>query len=78
VPVAGRRLLLAILLYRRQHGRSPLWSELRNALKLGYYEVPELVWELRRNGLVTFTKKTRSIRVTPAGLRAALRKRGPR
>ena len=73
LPVAARRLLLAVELYRRQHGRGPTWSELRRACKTGYYGTPELCWALRRNGLVLFTREARSIRVTAAGLRAALK-----
>jgi hypothetical protein len=74
VPVAGRRLLIAVELYRREHGRSPIWWELRTALGLSHDEMTELAWALRRNGLIIFTRETRSLRVTPAGLRAALGK----
>jgi hypothetical protein len=67
--------LIAVELYRRQHGRGPVWFEMRRALGLDWYEMTQVAWELRRNGLLYFSQETRSIRTTPAGLRAALERR---
>jgi hypothetical protein len=67
--------LIAVELYRRKHGRSPSWFEMRQALGLDWYEMTQVAWELRRNGLLYFSQEPRSIRPTPAGLRAALRTR---
>jgi hypothetical protein len=67
-----RRLLLAAELFYRRHGQAPTWGELRLMLDLSQTEVSGRVRSLERNGLVTFTKEPRSLRVTNEGLAAAL------
>jgi hypothetical protein len=68
---AQRRLLLAAELYHRRHGHGPLWRELAAELGLGKTAFALRV-ALHRQGLVAYTEEPRSLRVTPAGLRATL------
>lgn len=73
LPRDERRVVLACELFWRQHGRGPAWNDLRRALRMWRPgELDELLWRLRRNGLVRFSSQPHSTRPTPAGLRAAL------
>jgi DNA-binding MarR family transcriptional regulator len=67
-----RKILLAAELYRRQHGQSPTWAELRHMLGVDQSEIRGRIRSLERNGFVSFTTEPRSLRVTAEGLRAAL------
>jgi hypothetical protein len=73
LPVTGRRLLIAVELYRRKHGRSPSWFEMRQALGLDWYEMTQVAWELRRNGLLYFSQ---SRAASGQRLRACVRRSG--
>jgi hypothetical protein len=72
---AQRSILLAAELYRRQHGRGPLWRELRAVTGLAPAEFAHRMEALRRHGLVTYTAEPRSLRVPPEGLAAALHRK---
>jgi hypothetical protein len=68
----SRRLIVAVELYRRAHGVPPTWRELRAALELDDARLPHLMHSLRDRGALTYDDKPRSLRLTRAGLDAAL------
>jgi hypothetical protein len=73
--IAAARLIVAVGAYRTLHGFGPTWAEACRAVgwhDLDYAERGDRLWALRRAGLITFTRKTRSLDVTPAGARWAL------
>jgi hypothetical protein len=74
LPPNERRLIIAATLYRQRYERGPSWAELAQALKLSKAEIGATAWLLRRNPLVSFTSQQRSLKVTRAGLVAALGK----
>jgi hypothetical protein len=72
-----RRVILAAELYTRKHGRAPSWGELVRIVGVPRFMLVSVLRGLRRSGAVTFGDESpRSLRITEAGLRAALD--GPR
>lgn len=69
-----RKVLLAALVYERQHGQPATWGQLRAAA--GIRSARDFNWlmlGMRKRGLVSFEVDVeRSLRVTDAGARAAL------
>jgi len=72
LPVTHRRALLLVEIQRLRTGEAPTWRELERALALPDGAVSEVLWGLRRNDLVAFTRKPRSLQVTAKGVRAAV------
>ena len=72
LTVDERRAVLAVELLTRRDGRAPTWAELRLAAGIGGDRLPRTLHRLRRAGMLTFALEPRSLRATPAGLRAAL------
>lgn len=69
-----RKLLVLIALGVKQRGECPSWAALRAALGVGRFKFASLMESLRRDGLVTYDEDVPgSARVTPAGLRLAVR-----
>jgi len=84
-PVAAARLIVVIGAYRARHGHSPSWRQAarsagwrwrdnvgRDSTGYNSNELADRMHELRRAGLITFSKKPGSLDVTQAGRRWAL------
>jgi RIO-like serine/threonine protein kinase len=66
------RVLVAISLYRREHGEGPPWKLIAKAAGWSEDELGERLRRLRKARLVWFTTERGSIRVKSRGLEQAL------
>jgi hypothetical protein len=88
-PIAAARLLVAIGAYRALHGIGPSWRQVARAAgwtwqetrgrdrRLRSDDLADRMHTLRRAGLLVFSSSPRSLDVTPAGRRWALRVLSP-
>jgi hypothetical protein len=85
-PGAAAKFVLAVGAFRAMHGTGPSWRQAARAAGWTWREqrnrpdgpsysddLAELMHTLRGAGLITFTREPRSLDVTPAGRKWALR-----
>ena len=73
LDLVDARVLVAIALYRREHGHGPAWHLIAKAAGWKQNgELPERLGRLRNSGLVWYTREPRSIRLQPGVLELAL------
>ncbi len=73
LDLVDAKVMLAIALYRRDHGEGPAWYLIAKAAGWEQsHELPERLARLRNSGLVWFTRERRSIRLQPGALELAL------
>jgi hypothetical protein len=73
LDVVDARVLVAIALYRHDHGHGPAWHLIAKAARWGEpRELTERLARLRNTGLVWYTSEPRSIRLRDGALELAL------
>jgi len=73
LDVVDARVLVAIALYRREHGHGPAWHLIAKAARWEERrELPERLGRLRNSGLVSYSREPRSIRLRDGALELAL------
>lgn len=73
LDLVDARVLVAIALYRREHGHGPAWHLIAKAAGWQQrHEVTERLWRLRNSRLVWFDEAPRSIRLRDGALELAV------
>ncbi len=71
------RIVCAIVAYRAANGSGPAWHLLGRGSGLDeHHALPELLWRLKRAGLITFSRTRRSIAVPREALELAIERLG--
>jgi RIO-like serine/threonine protein kinase len=73
LELVDARVLVAIALYRREHGEGPAWHVIAKAAGWRQpHELEDRLSRLRNTGLVRYTPEPRSIRLRDGALELAL------